>query len=155
MPAGHLITGATGEEAAVRFLKRKGYAILEKNWRHKSYELDVVCRAPEAGKRLFCQWLGTRSQDARELVFVEVKTRNLSAFGGLEGARGAFDKGKQKRLARAVALYLTEHDAWSEPCRMDLVCVSLEESGYIVEHYENVLDFGNTLGGGDAAWQPW
>ncbi len=155
MPAGHLITGATGEEAAVRFLQRNGYVILEKNWRHKSYELDVVCRAPEKRKRLLGQWLGKQSSVTGELVFVEVKTRKLSAFGGLEGARAAFDKGKQNRLARAVALYLTEHDAWSEACRMDLVCVSLEDAGYKVEHYENVLDFGNAMGGGNAAWQPW
>ena len=153
MPAGHLIAGATGEEVAVRFLERRGYAVLERNWRHKSYELDVVCLAPQGqGRNFLGQRHGTR---VRELVFVEVKTRRRSAFGGLEGAARAFDAGKQRRLARAVAFYLSEHDAWNEPCRMDLICVSLEEPGHRVEHYENVLDFGNVMGGGNAAWQPW
>ncbi len=156
MSAGHLIAGATGEDAAVIFLERRGYAILDRNWRHKSYELDVVCLAPLAGGRSFLKnWFSSPSEDARALVFVEVKTRSLSAFGGLEGALGAFGKAKQQRLARAVAYYLSEHDAWSRTCRLDLICVSLEEPDYKVEHYEDVLDFGNAMGGGDTAWQPW
>ena len=61
--AQHNITGKSGEDAAVDFLKRQKYIILAKNYRTKIGELDIV--AKEGG----------------QIVFVEVKTRSNNNFG--------------------------------------------------------------------------
>ena len=55
--AEHNELGKLGEELATQFLTEKGYEILEKNWRNKHKEIDIVAK------------------DGNELVIVEVKTR--------------------------------------------------------------------------------
>src|SRR5437762_12329268 len=84
--AGHLRRGARGEKLACRFLKRRGYNILFRNFRGRSGgEIDVVCR------------------DNDTLVFVEVKTRAREDFGRpLE----AVDLAKQKRISRGALAWL-------------------------------------------------
>jgi putative endonuclease len=59
----HQQTGATGETLAVTWLEEKGYTILERNWRHKRCEVDII-----AGKN-------------SRLHIVEIKTRTSAAFG--------------------------------------------------------------------------
>jgi putative endonuclease len=48
--------GTVGEDMAVEYLQKKGYKIIERNFRHYQYELDIIC------------------QDKKELVIVEVKS---------------------------------------------------------------------------------
>lgn len=60
--AAHLALGRRGEETAVRLLLAKGYAILARNWRVRSGELDIVAR------------------DGRTIVFVEVKTLRREGY---------------------------------------------------------------------------
>ena len=55
--------GDRGEAAAIRFLEKKGYRILDKNYRCKSGEIDIVAR------------------DKDNIAFVEVKTRTSVEFG--------------------------------------------------------------------------
>src|SRR5213596_1717734 len=78
--------GAQGETLACRFLRRKGYKILYRNFKgHSGGEIDVVCRHNDT------------------LVFVEVKTRTREDFGRpLE----AVDRAKQKRISRGALAWL-------------------------------------------------
>jgi putative endonuclease len=137
MPARHLTLGRQGEDLAAAMMREKGYAILARNWRSKQLELDLVCESGE------------------EIVFVEVKTRGSGAMGRPDQG---LDKTKQRRLARAASLFLSEKKLWERPCRFDLVSVTQFGGRLQGEHVENAFeletDFG-AVGGGDPDWQPW
>src|SRR6266567_4555103 len=80
----HLRRGAHGETLACRFLRRKGYKILYRNFKgHSGGEIDIVCR------------------DNDTLVFVEVKTRTREDFGR---PITAVDRQKQKRISRGASV---------------------------------------------------
>ena len=82
----HLRLGDWGEDQAAKFLKRKGFKLLARNWRSgKKSEIDLVVRTAET------------------LVFVEVKTRATEAFGP---PAAAVDRAKRKALRRAANKYL-------------------------------------------------
>ena len=77
--------GKKGEEEAALFLEKKGYKIMEKNWRSGRLELDLIAKKDQT------------------LVFVEVKSRSTHFFGFPENA---VNKIKQKSMARAAEVYL-------------------------------------------------
>ena len=147
--APHLLTGEHGEEIAADFVRKKGMKVLERNWRPAasmtrggaSLELDIV------------------ALDVDCIVFIEVKTRHVAPgaqFNPLE----VFGLAKQKSLLRAATLYLETRQAWSSPCRFDLICIIISPGNSTgMEHYENVLSFEHAgrgvVGGGNAPWQPW
>lgn len=132
MPAGHLSLGARGEEAAARFLERAGLRLVERNWRWRQWEIDLIC------------------EEGETLVFAEVKTRGP---GSLAAPSDALDAAKQAKLFKAAAHYLSKRKAWERPCRFDLVSVRITEHGEEIEHVRDA--FSPPLGGGHAAWQPW
>jgi putative endonuclease len=80
--------GDRGEVQAWGFLIKQGYKIIEKNYRCKIGEIDVICK-----------------KDGR-LIFVEVKTRQSSRFGSPEEA---VSKQKQNKIARVAEWYLKEN----------------------------------------------
>ena len=81
------ILGARGEKAAARYLRRRGYKILLKNFRSGKAEIDIVARHKD--------WL----------VFVEVKTRETEEFGA---PSEAVDRDKQRNLSKAALDYLRQ-----------------------------------------------
>ncbi|MDR1947676.1 MAG: YraN family protein [Desulfovibrio sp.] len=143
--APHLNLGKAGEEAAAALLVRKGFRILDRNWRpagaRRGLELDMVADLK-----------GT-------LVFVEVKTRR--AAGGENGAEGipvyaGFTPVKRKRFAEAARCWLSEHAAWNRPCRFDLILVERRADGTLnAEQHADVIELGTAVGGGNPYWQPW
>ncbi len=134
MAARHLITGKSGEEAAVRYLRGKGYKVLDTNWRHGGLEIDIICLHKDT------------------VVFVEVKTKSQ---GGLGQPADGLDKKKQSRLIKAASFYLSKHDWWERPCRFDLVGVTHAETGFQLEHVPNAFEASQTVRRGHTAWQPW
>jgi putative endonuclease len=106
--------GQTGEWEAERFLRGKGYRILERNLRSRTGELDLV------------------ADDRGVLVFVEVKARGSVAFGG---AIHAVDERKQLRVVRQAARYLSSCREPNRPCRFDVILVeSSGSAGLVLEH---------------------
>lgn len=78
--------GASGERLAAKFLRRRGYKVLYRNFRGRSGgEIDIVCR------------------DGDTLVFVEVKTRTPSEFGR---PFEAISREQQKRISRGALAWL-------------------------------------------------
>ncbi|MDR3073907.1 MAG: YraN family protein [Deltaproteobacteria bacterium] len=143
-PPRHLATGDYGEGEALRHLSARGFSLLARNWR------------PKGGKRGLELDLAGLWESF--LVFVEVKTRRTRSPEGMEGPDGLwnFSPAKRRNMARAAQAYLREHDAWERPCRFDLVCVTLFPGQRPrVDHYRDVIDLGQTLGNGNASWQPW
>ncbi|MGZ5396987.1 MAG: YraN family protein [Mycobacterium sp.] len=98
--------GALGERLAVEHLRSLGLRVLDRNWRCRYGELDVIA-ADDA---------------ARIVVFVEVKTRTTNRFGGIEQA---VTPEKVRRLRRLAGLWLARQDArWSE-VRIDVIGVRI------------------------------
>ena len=98
----------------------KGYRLRHCNWRGGGGELDLVM---------------TRQ---REIVFVEVKARSTSDFGGAAAALGTK---KKRNLTRASAAYLSRFSLWQQPCRFDLVTIE-RVGGFLpwrIRHYRNVF----------------
>lgn len=97
--------GLSGELLAARHLERAGLAIVERNFRTRFGEIDLVAR------------------DGDCLVFVEVRVRRTPGFGG---AAESITAAKQDKLRRAAAIYLA--GLLEEPaCRFDAVLIeSLE-----------------------------
>ena len=98
--------GELGETLACDELKRRGYAILERRYRTRYGEIDIVARHGDV------------------LVFVEVKARAGDAFGS--GAE-AVTPYKQRRVARMAADFLVRRRLQDRPCRFDVVSVAMGE----------------------------
>ena len=79
--------GALGEEAVASWYEARGYEVLNRNWRCREGELDLVVR------------------DGRRFVFCEVKTRTTDAFGA---PVEAVTRTKQMRLRRLAARWLED-----------------------------------------------
>ena len=94
-------TGRAAEEAAAEMLKAKGMSIVERNFRAKVGEIDLVAR------------------DRDEIVFVEVRARASAGFGGAAASVGG---SKRRKLMRAASVWLVAR-GWTGPCRFDVVAV--------------------------------
>ena len=112
-------TGKRGEEAAVRFLKARGYIVLERNYRTVHGEIDCVAQKDGA------------------IVFVEVKTRRSRKYGT---ALEAVTPKQQARLCRSAALYLQESGEMNAPCRFDVLTVEVKGGRALCRHLQNAFD---------------
>lgn len=91
-----------GEDAAARYLKRRGFKVLERNWRLKLGELDIV------------------AMDGETLVFVEVKTKQDPLFAD---PALSVDFRKQRKLRRLAEAYIAITKPDFVNCRFDVVSV--------------------------------
>ena len=90
--------GETGEEYAVNFLKKKKYNILERNYRKRYGEIDII------------------AENKNYIVFVEVKTRHKDS---MTSAADAVNRQKQIRIIKTASLYLAENET-EKFCRFDV-----------------------------------
>ncbi len=113
--------GKLGEKLAQDFLKKKGYRILETNYRCHFGEIDIV------------------AQDQDCLVFVEVRTKSNLNFGTPEESITA---SKMQHFERAAANYQQCHDNLPASWRIDLVAVELDAVDQMkrIEHIENAFE---------------
>jgi putative endonuclease len=105
-PAKTAEVGKRAEEAACKFLKKKGYKIIARNYRTRLGELDVV------------------ALDGKTLVFVEVRSKKEGNFGP-PGA--SISREKSHRLVRAAWDFLTKKGIRDRDCRFDVVGVVYKE----------------------------
>ncbi len=108
-----LTAGAQAEELAARHLTRHGLKVIERNYRCRGGEIDLVCR------------------DGTTLVFVEVRLRSNRNFGG---AAASITVAKQQRLIHAANHYLAGKPL--PDCRFDAVLFDGEN----VEWIRNAFD---------------
>lgn len=106
--------GRRGEEAAARYLAAAGWLILDRNWRCREGELDIVAR------------------DGSELVFCEVKTRTSETFGA---PVEAVDPAKLARLGRLARAWLSARGLGAASYRIDVLGLLSTGSGrFLVDH---------------------
>ena len=126
MPAKFWSLGHRAEKKACRFLKRRGYMIVERNVRVGQDEIDIV------------------AVHHNVVIFVEVRFRQHgleAAFLSAEGAKG-------HRLSRAVAAYRSREQLWSTPCRTDVVAVTRQGRRWHIAHARDVKCPGHPDGRG-------
>lgn len=112
--------GKAGEDLAERYLKRQGYAIVERNYRCPLGEIDLI------------------ALNKRVVVFVEVKTRRVDTSGApLESVNAV----KQRRLKRTALHYLSKHRLHDRDVQFDVVGISLRSDPPAVQHVRHAFDF--------------
>jgi putative endonuclease len=109
--------GTEGEDAAVAFLKKKGYRILHRNYHTPLGELDIIAK------------------DDKTIVFIEVKTRSNNTFG--QPFEAVTNK-KQVKL-KHLALFFLKHHNINCPARFDVVSILQCGTEYEVSHIINAF----------------
>jgi putative endonuclease len=103
--------GARGEAAVARWYERDGYRVVDRNWRRREGELDLVL------------------ERGRVVVFCEVKTRRSDRFGA---PVEAITREKRQRLRVLAAKWLDEHQAVVRELRFDVASVMPDGDGRLV-----------------------
>ena len=106
--------GADAERDAAQMLVAAGYEIIERNYRCKAGELDIIAR------------------DRGVLVFVEVRSRSDAEHGSAAEMVGP---GKQRRVARVAAYYLATQAPVFDECRFDVVAITAGEAELIKDAF--------------------
>ena len=106
-------TGKLGEDMAAKYLEDKGWRVLERNFRHRVGEIDIVAEDPRG-----------------ELVFVEVKTRTGDAKIAQHGGRIANTAGdsiakKLAKMEKVATLYLHSIKKYGIMSRFDIISIKL------------------------------
>jgi len=110
--------GKIGEDLSVKYLKKKNYKIIERNFRAGKYgEIDIIAK------------------DKGEFVFVEVKTKTDEQFGSPEQE---FTYHKKKKMRRAIQNYLYKKYFLDKQWRADLIAIEILEDKQDIRHYENI-----------------
>lgn len=110
--------GRFGEELAVGFLESRGYRVLERNWRCRHGEIDII--ATRGG----------------HLAFIEVKTRSSNNFGH---PFEAISRAKLHRMHLLARLWCSQHPAELSRARLDVIGILAPRgSKPVIEHLEGV-----------------
>jgi len=112
-------SGKLAEEAAVNFLKEKGYKILSRNFKTKLGEVDVVAR------------------DRDTYCFIEVKSRNSDRFGLPQEAVSVL---KQRQISKAALGYLKKNRLLNEKARFDVVSIMYQNSSPVIDLIKNAFE---------------
>lgn len=113
-------TGKFGEQHAAVFLKQNGYTVIERNYRQRCGEIDIIAK------------------DGETLVFIEVKTRRTTGFGS---PFEAITTRKKRQIARTAQDYLCRKKLTNKPARFDVIgIVLLKEQKPHIEIIKNAFD---------------
>jgi putative endonuclease len=111
-------SGAWGEDLALRYLTRRGYRLVERNYRKRRGEIDLI----------------VRNEDS--LVFVEVKLRRSTGFGDpLEAVTAR----KQAIIRSLAEQYIADNQPYFDILRFDVVGILATQAGTRIEHIEDAF----------------
>ena len=111
-----------GEEIAANYLAARGYRILERNFRCKGGEVDIIARNPAD----------------RSLVFIEVKARRGLTYGVPQLAVTTF---KQRQISKAALTWLSKNRLHDTNARFDVIAILLHtDAAHGIEHIENAFE---------------
>jgi putative endonuclease len=115
-------SGPFGEDFAAEYLKGKGFRVLERNYRSRFGEIDII------------------AEDGQYIVFAEVKTRRIPSLAEPEAS---VTPGKQKKIAKTALLYLQKHPTRLQP-RFDvigIVTAGRKPAVRSLHHIKNAFSF--------------
>lgn len=113
------VRGALGEDAAVEYLRKNGFQIVERNWRVGKSEVDIIA---------------TRYD---EIHFIEVKTRKAAS---LTSPEDAINHQKVRALRRAASAYMAHSCSNLEPCFSLIAIEVVGEQVVELRFVESMLD---------------
>jgi putative endonuclease len=119
MTQSRIALGKIGEDLACAELERRGYEVLERRYRQRGGDLDIVAR------------------DGRTVVFVEVKAREGRDFGE---AAEAVTARKRRRMTQLALDYLARHRLTECACRFDVVSIHMENELPVIQLFQNAFD---------------
>ena len=120
------VNGRYGEWVGEKFLKRRGFSVMHRNWRSardQRLEIDLVCR------------------DVEVLVFVEIRARSENS---LVDGYSSLNRKKRNALARSIRSFLREESLKINTYRLDLLEIDLPRTALPkpqVLHHENIAIF--------------
>ena len=109
--------GKKGEDYAVKSLLNKGYKILERNFKCKSGEIDIIAK------------------DKKEIVFIEVKTRTNLNYGV---PSLAVNNSKKQHIVKVAKYYLHKYNLENRIIRFDVIEIIIKNNNFFVNHMINV-----------------
>src|SRR3989338_2012488 len=112
------LTGKMGEDIAVDFLQKSGYKIVERNFRCKLGEIDII------------------ALDKNILIFIEVRTKKTSSFCT---PQETVNFSKQKKIQRLSLYYLMKKQIKNKDCRFDVVAIDLSKGKNGIELFKNAF----------------
>lgn len=112
------ILGKKGEDVAVKYLEKKGYTILERNFMCKQGEIDVI------------------ALDKEYVVFIEIKSRTNMEYGL---PSEAVTKRKLKHILKVATYYLYIRNLENENVRIDAIEVYAKEGKYYINHIKQIV----------------
>lgn len=115
--AEHNEFGSRGEDLAVEYIRRKGYVILDRNWRSGHKEIDIIARHEDT------------------VIFIEVKTRRSSQYGRPEDA---VSRQKMHMLVSAADAYL-RFNRIDLDVRFDVIAITGSNEHPNIRHYERAF----------------
>ena len=118
----HNKIGKIGEEIAVKYLRTEGYYIVERNYRNKFGEIDII-----AAKKDYT-------------IFIEVKSRSSENY--IELAQSLYHKQLQ-HLRRAAIFYFSEKNIHLSSIRFDLIALKIDPVAKKIDklkHFKNIID---------------
>ncbi len=119
MPDSKHRVGRRGEEIAADHLQRMGYKILERNYRTRHAEIDLIAKHRGA------------------LVFVEVKSRRSLRFGD---PKWSLTPAKRRKISMAALTYLKQQDALNCRARFDVVTLQQRSGNLHIEVIDNAFE---------------
>lgn len=111
--------GATGEEFAAGFLRENGYKVLERNFKNKFGEIDIIAR----DKDTYC--------------FIEVKTRSGTAFGF---PQEAVSSRKQEQISKVALQYLKTNKLFDKKARFDVIALLYQDGSPKFDLIKNAFE---------------
>ena len=106
--------GRAGEIKSAEYLKKKGYKILDTNYRTAVGEIDII------------------AEDGEVLVFIEVKTRSSDEYGA---PSEAVNLKKQEKYYKTASLYLQKHKKTQSQCRFDVIEIENGQINHILNAF--------------------
>ncbi len=112
------ILGRRGEAVAVKYLRNKGYSILEKNFMCRQGEIDIIAKEKDY------------------IVFIEIKSRTNMKYGL---PSEAVTKEKIKHILKSANYYLYINNLENVNVRVDVIEEYIEKNKYYINHIKQVL----------------
>jgi putative endonuclease len=110
--------GKIGEDIAVKFLSRKGYKILKRNYRYGHGEIDII------------------AMDKDVLIFVEVRMKLSDKFGSPEDS---VTIKKREQLKKIASAFIQMNEVNFSECRFDVIGITFKDGKFNINHIENAF----------------
>jgi putative endonuclease len=116
--------GVHGEDLAVKYLKKKGYRILDRNFRLRGGEIDIIAK------------------DGEEIVFIEVKTRTSD---NREFIMASVGREKQRKISKTALYYISKNKYTDFVGRFDVIFVVGDKLNSQIEHIKDAFPLSENI----------